>query len=234
MPAGSDEQLNFLLKCVKYSSNGKVDFDQVARECNIVSKGAAAKRYERLMKANGINPNGGPAAGPDTPSPQEPNFNRTTPKKSTPKTPTKGNSTTGTKTPSTRKRKTMGQANGTPKKTKSEKLVGSADYTHESTDSNAHVKKGDSGDNTFEETEKAMVTFGNDPLLSEGSGGVGGNLDREDRELYSQFCAINTACKQRVSGGLGENGNPEDESREYDINGAEKEVLGILDGTDEE
>ncbi|KLJ06315.1 hypothetical protein EMPG_10299 [Blastomyces silverae] len=234
MPATSDEQLNFLLKCVKYSSNGKVDFDQVARECNIVSKGAAAKRYERLMKANGINPNGGATAGTNAPSPQEPNFNRTTPKKSIPKTPTKGNSTTGTKTPSTRKRKTTGQGNGTPKKIKSEKLVGNDDDTDQSTDSNAHVKKEDSGDDIFEESEKAMMRSGNDPLLSEGSGVVEGSLDREDRELYSQFCAINTACKQRVLGGLGENGNHEDESGEYDINGAEKGVLGMLDGADEE
>ncbi|KAI1965892.1 hypothetical protein LOZ58_000792 [Ophidiomyces ophidiicola] len=55
----SEEQLNFLLSCVKNSNNGKVNFDLVAKECEIVSKGAAAKRYERLMKANGINPNGG-------------------------------------------------------------------------------------------------------------------------------------------------------------------------------
>ncbi|OJD27631.1 hypothetical protein ACJ73_00964 [Blastomyces percursus] len=234
MPGGSDEQLTFLLKCVKYSSNGKVDFDQVARECNIVTKGAAAKRYERLMKANGINPNCAPAAGPDVHSPQEPSFNRNTPKKSTPKTPTKGNSTTGTKTPSTRKRKTIGQAKGTPKKIKREKLVGTADYTDKSTDSNVQVKREDSSGNTFEESEKAMMRFGNDPLLSEGSGVVEGNLGREDRELYSQFCAINTACKQRVLGGSGENGNSEEESREYNINGAEKGVLGMLDGTDEE
>ena len=59
----SDEQLNFLLKCVKHSNNGKVstctpplclgsslkqrlilaqvDFQSVAEECGIVSKGAA-------------------------------------------------------------------------------------------------------------------------------------------------------------------------------------------------
>ena len=32
---------------------------EVANDCGIVSKGAAAKRYERLMKANGIHPSGG-------------------------------------------------------------------------------------------------------------------------------------------------------------------------------
>ena len=96
--ATPDDQLKFLLNCVKHSNNGKVelfkghlrdcktdrqqiDFVEVAKECGIVSKGAAyvlfplflpsklfsdtcfssrAKRYERLMKANGIHPNGGP------------------------------------------------------------------------------------------------------------------------------------------------------------------------------
>ncbi|CAD6453416.1 dbe785de-dbb2-42b2-bef1-45d9af559bde [Sclerotinia trifoliorum] len=35
----------------------QVDFSQVAKECNIVTKGAAAKRYERLMRSHGIAPN---------------------------------------------------------------------------------------------------------------------------------------------------------------------------------
>ncbi|PGH06053.1 hypothetical protein GX51_02644 [Blastomyces parvus] len=234
MPAAtSDEQLNFLLKCVKYSSNGKVDFDQVARECNIVSKGAAAKRYERLLKANGINPNGGSTTGTDAPSPQEPNINSTTPKEATPKTPTKGNGTIGTKTPSTRKRKTIGKVNGTPKKIKSEKLVSSADDTDGSIDSNVHVKTESGGGNIFEAGREAMLRSGNDPFLSEGSGVLEGSLGREDRELYNQFCAINTAYRQPVSGGSGENGSHEDGSTDYDVKGAEKEVLGMLGGADQ-
>ncbi|KAH8657154.1 hypothetical protein BGZ60DRAFT_532005 [Tricladium varicosporioides] len=32
----------------------RVDFSQVAKECGIVTKGAAAKRYERMMRAHGI------------------------------------------------------------------------------------------------------------------------------------------------------------------------------------
>ncbi|KAJ9604637.1 hypothetical protein H2200_010751 [Cladophialophora chaetospira] len=52
--ATSDDQLRFLLSCVKHSTNGRVDFVEVAKECGVVSKGAAAKRYERLLKANGI------------------------------------------------------------------------------------------------------------------------------------------------------------------------------------
>ncbi|KAK5050069.1 hypothetical protein LTR84_004189 [Exophiala bonariae] len=62
--ATSDDQLKFLLSCVRYSNNGKVDFVEVAKECGIVSKGAAAKRYERLLRANGIHPNGGPTESP--------------------------------------------------------------------------------------------------------------------------------------------------------------------------
>ncbi|RAL66365.1 hypothetical protein DID88_006034 [Monilinia fructigena] len=34
-----------------------VDFGQVAKECKIVTKGAAAKRYERMMRSHGIAPN---------------------------------------------------------------------------------------------------------------------------------------------------------------------------------
>ncbi|GAD97999.1 predicted protein [Paecilomyces variotii No. 5] len=74
----SDEQFQFLLSCIRYSSNGKVDFGEVAKECNIVSKGAAAKRYERMMKAHGINPNGG---GPCPPS-ASPGSKTNTPTKS--------------------------------------------------------------------------------------------------------------------------------------------------------
>ncbi|ERF74007.1 hypothetical protein EPUS_03821 [Endocarpon pusillum Z07020] len=62
--ASSEDQLNFLLSCVKHACNGKVDFVEVAQECGVVSKGAAAKRYERLLKGKGISPNGGPDPKP--------------------------------------------------------------------------------------------------------------------------------------------------------------------------
>ncbi|PKY04734.1 hypothetical protein P168DRAFT_281111 [Aspergillus campestris IBT 28561] len=42
----------FLLSCVRHSNNGKINFEEVATECGITSKGAAAKRYERLVKAH--------------------------------------------------------------------------------------------------------------------------------------------------------------------------------------
>ncbi|KAI1388364.1 uncharacterized protein F4822DRAFT_243737 [Hypoxylon trugodes] len=58
-PLDIDSQFRFLIVCIKHSTAGKVDFQEVANECDIVSKGAAAKRYERLMKAHGITPSGG-------------------------------------------------------------------------------------------------------------------------------------------------------------------------------
>ncbi|XXG97661.1 hypothetical protein Hte_003968 [Hypoxylon texense] len=61
MPAlDVDSQFKFLIVCIKHSTAGRVDFVEVAKECGIVTKGAAAKRYERLMKAHGITLNGGP------------------------------------------------------------------------------------------------------------------------------------------------------------------------------
>ncbi|GIK02107.1 hypothetical protein Aspvir_006150 [Aspergillus viridinutans] len=50
-PTNPDETVQFLLSCIRYSNSGKVDFNEVAKECNIVSKAAAAKRYVRLIKA---------------------------------------------------------------------------------------------------------------------------------------------------------------------------------------
>ncbi|KKY28453.1 hypothetical protein UCRPC4_g00622 [Phaeomoniella chlamydospora] len=49
--ATTEEQLKFLICCVKHS-NARVDFEAVRLEFGIVTKGAAAKRYERLLKAN--------------------------------------------------------------------------------------------------------------------------------------------------------------------------------------
>ncbi|MCJ1307186.1 hypothetical protein MMC25_000832 [Agyrium rufum] len=52
----AEQQLQFIMCCIKHSENGKVDFAKVALKCDIISKGAAAKRYERLMKQYDINP----------------------------------------------------------------------------------------------------------------------------------------------------------------------------------
>ncbi|TEY58841.1 hypothetical protein BOTCAL_0198g00080 [Botryotinia calthae] len=77
-PASNEEQFKFLISCIRYSNNGKVDFGQVAKECKIVTKGAAAKRYERMMRSHGIAPNAAsikPAPGPST----TPNSNSSAP-----------------------------------------------------------------------------------------------------------------------------------------------------------
>ncbi|OLN91970.1 hypothetical protein CCHL11_01483 [Colletotrichum chlorophyti] len=50
----AEGQVKFLVNCIKHSQSGRVDFEAVATECNIVSKAAAAKRFERLLKANGM------------------------------------------------------------------------------------------------------------------------------------------------------------------------------------
>ncbi|KAI0414936.1 hypothetical protein F5X98DRAFT_389444 [Xylaria grammica] len=54
-PADVEFQFRFLISCIRHSTAGKVDFEEVRKECNIISKAAAAKRYERLMKAHNIN-----------------------------------------------------------------------------------------------------------------------------------------------------------------------------------
>lgn len=40
-PATNEEQFRFLISCIRWSNNGRVDFQEVANECNVVSKGAA-------------------------------------------------------------------------------------------------------------------------------------------------------------------------------------------------
>ncbi|PHH71711.1 hypothetical protein CDD80_5049 [Ophiocordyceps camponoti-rufipedis] len=48
------EQVKFLVCCINHANAGKPDFDAVAKELGIVSKAAAGKRYERLVKAYGV------------------------------------------------------------------------------------------------------------------------------------------------------------------------------------
>ncbi|EEH37695.1 hypothetical protein PAAG_08113 [Paracoccidioides lutzii Pb01] len=226
----SDEQLNFLLKCVKHSSNGKVDFTEVAAECNIVSKGAAAKRYERLMKANGINPNDGPASGTDEPSLHEASSNGTTPKKSTPKTPARPTIASGTKTPFTPKRKTSIKANNTEKKVKIEDtdsdnaIPSKGPIKCESVDANVFGVEGQ---------EVAMKSL-NDPVLSEGSGLAGITFDHEEGYLYNEFCAINALPKGPASGGSGGDGSFAHGGNAAGYKGPEDGELGILEAGDSE
>ncbi|TLS23719.1 uncharacterized protein PpBr36_06294 [Pyricularia pennisetigena] len=52
-----EEQVKFLVTCIKHGGGGgKIDFAAVATELEIVSKAAAAKRYERLLKSYNIHP----------------------------------------------------------------------------------------------------------------------------------------------------------------------------------
>ncbi|KAL8824406.1 MAG: hypothetical protein Q9170_008168, partial [Blastenia crenularia] len=77
----ADDQLKFLLSCLRFSVSGKIDFTEVATECKIVTKGAAAKRYERLLKAHDIQPQ-------SNPSPRDASVASTKVKKATTTTPT--------------------------------------------------------------------------------------------------------------------------------------------------
>ncbi|KAF3765966.1 hypothetical protein M406DRAFT_329810 [Cryphonectria parasitica EP155] len=95
-PSNTEDQFKFLIACIKHSTAGKIDFTQVATECDIISKGAAAKRYERLMKAHGITGNGlggGRAGSPAASGP------------STPVTPGGRKAATNPRTPASKKRK---------------------------------------------------------------------------------------------------------------------------------
>ncbi|MCJ1343106.1 hypothetical protein MMC31_001297 [Peltigera leucophlebia] len=82
------DQNRFLIACIKNSNHGKVDFSKVAEECNIVTKSAAAKRYERVLKAQSeSSTNPSTSSVPSTPP--------KTPLKNLPKTPPKTPSKNG-------------------------------------------------------------------------------------------------------------------------------------------
>ncbi|GAB1204221.1 hypothetical protein APSETT445_002870 [Aspergillus pseudonomiae] len=85
MPTITDsEQIEFLLSCVRHANGGKVDFGEVAKECSIVSRGAAAKRYERLSKGRSNAP-GGSSADTPTPSPKKTTKSSVAKRKTAPK-----------------------------------------------------------------------------------------------------------------------------------------------------
>ncbi|KAI3398138.1 hypothetical protein diail_9760 [Diaporthe ilicicola] len=97
-PMDTESQFKFLIACIKHTNAGKVDFGKVAEELSIVTKGAAAKRYERLMKAHGIDKTNGGGTGSPGPS--------GTSAPSTPKTPTTGRKNGNSRaTPGSKKRK---------------------------------------------------------------------------------------------------------------------------------
>ncbi|GAB7347888.1 hypothetical protein MBLNU459_g5413t1 [Dothideomycetes sp. NU459] len=76
-----EDQVKFLVACFRNANPkpGKIDWNAVAAECGIITSGAAAKRWERLLKANGIAPssitgarNGDSASNPQTPQKEQP------------------------------------------------------------------------------------------------------------------------------------------------------------------
>ncbi|KAJ4136024.1 hypothetical protein NW768_003632 [Fusarium equiseti] len=87
------DQIKFLVSCIGHSSNGRPDFQAVADELDIVTKAAAQKRYERMLKAHGISRPGALAVNNGDASAETP-----------PATPTK--------------RKAKGEAAGSAKKTR--------------------------------------------------------------------------------------------------------------------
>ncbi|KAM6536768.1 hypothetical protein FALCPG4_002754 [Fusarium falciforme] len=62
------DQVKFLVSCIGHTSNGRPDFQAVADELAIVSKAAAQKRYERMLKAHGISRPGALAGGDSAPA----------------------------------------------------------------------------------------------------------------------------------------------------------------------
>ncbi|KAL4802773.1 hypothetical protein BDV18DRAFT_163735 [Aspergillus unguis] len=63
MSLATEDHLDLLISCIKRSSDGKIDFSAVATDCNIISAGAAAKRYSRLLKSHGENKARGAGSG---------------------------------------------------------------------------------------------------------------------------------------------------------------------------
>ncbi|EAS30784.3 uncharacterized protein CIMG_06263 [Coccidioides immitis RS] len=157
----SEEQLNFLLSCVKHSNNGKVNFEAVATECEIVTKGAAAKRYERLLKANGINPNGRGPADDEASTPTE----NTTPKK-----PRK----TAASKAGTPKEKEPKSANATPRKRRGGKAATAASPTKKAK-SAEKIKEEDSGDEG--EVSETATNGDNDGVKRKPKAGLRTNND---------------------------------------------------------
>ncbi|ROW12886.1 hypothetical protein VPNG_04723 [Cytospora leucostoma] len=105
-PLDTEAQFKFLICCIKYTNAGKVDFGEVAKELEIVSKGAAAKRYERLMKAHGITGNGNGNGNGGSPAPSGSS------NPSTPKTPASNRKTgAASRSSSNKKRKLAARGN---------------------------------------------------------------------------------------------------------------------------
>ncbi|KAF9877734.1 hypothetical protein CkaCkLH20_04869 [Colletotrichum karsti] len=91
----SEGQVKFLVNCIRFSNQGKIDYDAVAKECGIVSKAAAAKRFSRILLSHGMKAGDLAKGGPvSTGSPsQTPTGTPKTPAKSAGKSTPKAKST---------------------------------------------------------------------------------------------------------------------------------------------
>lgn len=122
-----------------------------------------------MMKANGINPNGGPAT-PEDESPEKP----ASASKKSQKTPTKGKSGDTPKSETPKKRRSGKGAATTPtKKVKSEEKVSDSDSDEANGGGNIHIKKED-GLNSEE-----------DPFLTSQAPA---KVEEDDDSLFNQFC----------------------------------------------
>ncbi|KAL4999281.1 hypothetical protein BDV10DRAFT_184444 [Aspergillus recurvatus] len=52
MSLTNDDHVVLLLSCIQHSDIQNIDFAAVAQQCNITTSGAAAKRYQSLLKAH--------------------------------------------------------------------------------------------------------------------------------------------------------------------------------------
>ncbi|KAF3479820.1 uncharacterized protein GIQ15_06796 [Arthroderma uncinatum] len=171
-----EETCIFLIKCIKHSNSGKVDFGAVAEECGIVTKGAAAKRYERILKGNGVHPSsndggdedGAPGSPAQTPKKAGAGAKPKTPRK----TPTKPKAAGVAKTPTKRKPKAANSGSPT-KKYKSEAKILDSDASDKA--------EGEEADN------KSPLRTSNDPFLAQAP------ADGNEEAMFELFC--NTGAK---------------------------------------
>ncbi|CAK37075.1 hypothetical protein AnigIFM63604_010327 [Aspergillus niger] len=186
-----DEQLHFLLSCIRHSNSGKIDFTTVAKECSIVTKAAAAKRYERLLKSHGINTSGSgslPSSSNNTPAKKRPGTATTT---------ASSTAAAGSTTPTSRKRKADGISDAS-KKAKGLKKMAVAraeSLMQKKQHAGVGIKKEEGVDDDEEETEEDEEMRA--ALEEEGLSGVGGGLAvKEEAGDDEEGVEVNEALKQ--------------------------------------
>ncbi|KAE9986233.1 hypothetical protein EG328_006236 [Venturia inaequalis] len=87
-PISADDTVKFLIACITCKEGDKIDFEKVAFECQIVSKAAASKRYERIVKKAKEDDEKQKAQKAAIANGEEPPVSEETPKKAvTPRTP---------------------------------------------------------------------------------------------------------------------------------------------------